>query len=926
MAPSSDIVGREVELASVERFLDSVTAGPVFFVIEGEAGIGKTTIWDAGVARARERLCWVLMSRPAESETKMSYAALGDLLDPVLEETLRQLPEPQRRALEVALLRTKAKGAPPEPRTVGVAVLNVLRALAKVAPVVVAVDDLQWLDPSSARTLEFALRRLESLPVGLLATWRNGPRRVGAIALTGAERVPVGPLDAAALDPVIRAHLDTGFAPPTLHRLEKVSGGNPFYALEIARALVQQGGQMAPGEPLPIPHDLDELVGRRLARLPSGTRTALVAAAALSRPTSALVAAATSKGDELDKAERAGVIAIDREAIHFTHPLLAAAVYASATANERRVLHRRIADAVEDREERARHLALAAEGPDEEVAAALEAASVAARGRGAPETAAEHAEQAWRLTPPDRVEDVQRRKIGAADHLLHSGDHRRAHTLIDQAISALDAGPLRARALVTLGLIQAHAFNRWDESIATLEQALKEVGDDERLRAETERQVGWSSAARSRALQAEPHVGAALELAERLGDRVLLAEALAAYASVEFQRGRGFRRDLMERALALDTSYEHARIFRHPYWALRTPLQCSGDLAGARVALETLLRLAHERGEENAPPWLLWALSEVEKEAGDWDAALRLADEAQALAVQTGQETPRQNALETRAETEAHYGRTEAARKWAEQELTSDGEHWGAQMLLGFIELSLERSAAAARHLAPVLKEARRHGVDDPSVYPFWPDAIEALVGTGELDRAEEVLEWLEERGRMLDRPWALATAGRCRALLCAARGDLASALESVEAALRAHERLPQPFELARTLLVKGRIARRAKQKRMAREALEQAVEIFDRMGAALWSKQARGELARIGGRVATGDLTPTQSRIAELVASGHTNREVAEAMFVTVKTVEANLSKIYRKVGVTSRRELARELRSGAPTKADKGAKPRQT
>jgi DNA-binding CsgD family transcriptional regulator len=923
MATSAEIVGREVELAAVERFLASVTTAPTFLVIEGEAGIGKTTIWDAGLARARERSYRVLACRPAEAETKMSYAALGDLLEPVLEQTLGQLPDPQQHALEVALLRANARGAPPDSRTLGVAVVNVLRALADVTPVVVAVDDMQWLDLSSSRVLEFALRRLESLPIGLLATWRSGECGAGAVALDGASHVVIGALDAAALDRIIRAHLGVGLPPPTLHRLNTAAGGNPFFALEIARVLVERGGgDMDPADPLPIPDDLHELVKRRLGRLSARTRTALVAAAALSRPTRALVVAAVGDAAPLEKAEREGVVAMDREAIQFSHPLLAAAVYASAAADERRTLHRRLADLVEDQEERARHLALAAEAPGEEVAAVLEAASETARARGSPETAAELAEQAARLTPRERIEDVQRRKIAAAEHYFPAGDLPRARALIEQAASVLGPGPLRARGLATLAIIKAYEHARWTEARATMEQAWREAGDDIRLRANIERQLGWAYASNFQATRAEQHVRVALELAPGLDDRVLLAEALSLSGHVEFLRGRGFRRNLFQRALALDTLHEHPRIVRHPYLALATPLRWTGDFAGARSCLERLLQVGSERGEEFARPFLLFEVGMTELAAGNWTAALRCAEEAYEAALQTAQESPLRAAIYLRVLLDAHRGSEGSARRWGEEQLRSDDEdarRFQAGMMLGFLELSLGNPDGACQYFDPVLKVARRHGVEDPSVFPFWPDAIEALIGSGELDRAEQVLEWLEERGQTLDRPWAIASAGRGRALLRATRGDLSHALHTVEEALCAHERVPQPFELGRTLLVKGRIARRAKQKRVAREALEQALEIFERMGAALWSTRAREELGRIGGRANTGELTPTQVRIAELVANGHSNREVAEAMFVTVKTVEANLSKIYRKVGVTSRRELARELRSGGLTAADK-------
>jgi DNA-binding CsgD family transcriptional regulator len=550
--------------------------------------------------------------------------------------------------------------------------------------------------------------------------------------------------------------------------------------------------------------------------------------------------------------------------------------------------------------------------PEEDVAAALEAAAAAARARGAPETAAALAEQAVRLTPEDCTEDIQRRRIHAAEHLVQCGDLARARGLVEQAIAALEPGPLRARGLLSLGLIQAHELGRWEDSFATDEQALREVGDDHRLRAEVERQVAWSYLTSYRASEAEPHAQAALELAERLGDRVLLAEALAAAASLEFQRGRGFRQDLVDRALALETRYEHPRVFRHPNWPLYTLRHWSGDLAGARACIEALMGLALERGEENAPPWLLGKLAAIEYAAGNWSGALSHADAAFAAAVRTGQEEPRLGALEARAWVEASAGSVEPARRKAQELLRRDDESTVicGRCLLGFIELSVGDAVSAASSLKPLLRDARRHGVEDPSVFPFWPDAIEAFISSGELGEAEPVLEWLEERGRTLDRPWALATAGRCRGLLSAAEGDLEGALAAFESALVQHERVPIPFERGRTLLAYGATQRRAKQKSLARATLSEARVVFDELGARLWTEQARAELARIGGRApGSEELTPTERRVAELVGEGHSNKEVAAALYVGVRTVEAHLTHVYAKLGVRSRGQLARKL-----------------
>jgi DNA-binding CsgD family transcriptional regulator len=917
------VVGRDVELGILDGLLEGVGSGPSMLLVSGEAGIGKSTLWEAGIERSVERSWHVLSCRPVGVEARLSYAGLGDLLSGVLEDALPTLPVPQRRALEVALLLAEPNASPLDVRAVGLGLRGVLGTLASVGPVLVAIDDFQWLDVPTARALQFAARRLGQEPISILVSWRLGEGVPVALdELLPPERVvrlEVGPLSRGALARVVRSQVAEAFTRATLVRLHEASGGNPFFALEIARALRRLGTEPAPGEPLLVPENLSDLVRERLDSLPAGTGAALVAAAALSRPTPALIKRLTGSGSSLRAAVQAGVIELEGEWIRFTHPLLASVVYSTATVNQRRRLHRKLAILVDDPEERARHLGLATEVHDEEVAAALEEAGRLARARGAPETAAELAEQAWRLTSPLHTDDRARRKVEAAESHLQTGDLARARVLLEQATSTLPPGPVRARGLVALALVQAHEASRWEESFATEEQALREVGEDNRLRAEIERQLGWSYAASRQALRAEPHARVALELAERLEDRVLLAEALAAYASVEFQRGRGFRRDLIERALALDTLYEHPRVFRHPNWPFHMLLRWTGDHVGARSSLETLLRVALERGEENAPPWLLGHLSEVELEAGNWAAALRLAEEAYALAVDTGQDAPRRNALMARADVEAHQGKTEAARAVAEEQLETGSEtgRIGSRALLGFIELSLENAAAAARYLTPLLRDARRAGVEDPSVYPFWPDAIEALIACGELERAESVLGWLEKCGRTLDRPWALATAARSRGLLAAGRGDLDAALAAFGAALREHERLAMPFELARTLLALGAVRRRANRKRAARETLQKALELFEQLGAQLWADRARAELGRVSGRQpAGGKLTEGERRVAELIVRGRTNREAAAELFLSERTVEGHLSHIYAKLGVRSRVELARRLAS-SPVKS---------
>src|SRR3990170_648984 len=229
---------------------------------------------------------------------------------------------------------------------------------------------------------------------------------------------------------------------------------------------------------------------------------------------------------------------------------------------------------------------------------------------------------------------------------------------------------------------------------------------------------------------------------------------------------------------------------------------------------------------------------------------------------------------------------------------------------MGFLELSLGDAAAAHDWLAPAVQMTERMELREPGAFPFVPDEVEALVALGELEPAERLTERLDEQGRALNRPLALATAARCRGLITGARGDLAGAEEHLQRALREHTRTQQPFELGRTLLVAGAVRRRMRQKKGARDLIQRALTTFDDLGAPLWADRARRELARIGGRAPTSTgLTPTESQIAHLVAEGRTNREVAKALFVSVHTVEANLKRVYRKLDVRSRTELARKL-----------------
>jgi predicted ATPase len=458
---AGDVIGRESELAILHRFLDSILTGPSALLLSGDPGIGKTTVWKEGLAGAVERGHRTLSCSPVEAETRLSYTVLGDLVEPVLDESLPTLPEPQRAALEVALLRSPRTGGRADQRAVSLAVLGCIRAVASTTPVVVAIDDAQWMDLPSARVLQFVVRRLRDEPIGVMTAVRRSDGDVDPLAVGLAfpeERVRdlhVGPLSLDDIERVIQETVGEGFPRTTLLRIHEMSGGNPFFAQEIALALLRRGDEVGAGERLPIPDRLQELIEHRLEGLPGGTVEALEVVSALSSPTLETVAAAIAPSPidaRLDPAIENGVASIAGDRVGFTHPLLASAVYQRTPLVRRRQLHARLATIVHDPEERARHLALSVDGPDVAVAGALEEAASLAGSRGAPQSAAELWEMARRATPKDRGEDLVRRTHQAGLAHYECGDTSLARSVLEQAVDLSMAGPARARVLLDLGM------------------------------------------------------------------------------------------------------------------------------------------------------------------------------------------------------------------------------------------------------------------------------------------------------------------------------------------------------------------------------------------------------------------------------------------------------------------------------------------
>jgi DNA-binding CsgD family transcriptional regulator len=914
------VIGRDEVIAAVEAFLDTLMTGPAALYLSGEPGIGKSTVWRAGVASARSRSFRVMPCRPAEAEAGLWFVALADLLETIPQAVLASLPAPQRGALEVALRRADA---PDQLDRVALArgALAVISNVAAGGPTVVAIDDAQWLDAPSRDALQFVFRRLVGGErIGLLATVRgdvaSAPLDIDT-ALPGERitRLVLGPLALGELESVVRSHADISLPQPSWRAVHRVSGGNPLFALQIAEAVARKGG-LVPGEEPPLPESLTTAVRARLASLSARARRTVLYTAALGKPTAALLHATAADEAGLEEALEARVLEREGDRLRFAHPLFAAVAYGEASAMERRDAHRLLGELVGDPEERALHLGRGSDVPDETVAATLEAAADRAAQRGVPETAAELDHHAERLTPAAQTEDAARRATQAARYCGRAGDTGRSIEILRRLVAKLPAGRPRAGALALLGFIA------WDA--ATLLRAVDEAGSDPELRAIVHTDFSMIELRRGDREAAVAHARAAVSAAKTSGDAAALAKALTARALPE-ARGRA------ERALALlDEAIELERTLKEPLSLINSPTAWRGAVLldvdrfdEAREALEE----AYQRGlalghASRAVP--LTYLVELECREGNYDRALAYSLEAEAL-----WEGGRGVALTLvgRVLVEAHLGNVDVARAVGLRSIELARERHDDTLArtdaaLGLLELSLGNFGAALDRLQALVTLPDSEPLRDAVAFRASADAVEALLGLGRTSEAKELARRLERRARGVDLPSRLAATFRCRALVLAELGDLPGARAAIGNAKTVHARHDEPLEHARTLLAAGAIERRAKRKAQARETLEQARTIFKQLDARLWCERTRLELERTGvHRTAGRELSAAERRVADLAASGATNKEIAAALFMSVKTVEAHLSRIYRKLDVRSRTELASHVSPTAATSRGDGA-----
>ncbi len=915
---SAELLGREAELTAVERLISPEREGPGMLMLEGVAGIGKTAIWLNGLEDARRRGLRVLPCRPSPTEMPLAYSALGDLLGAIADLFLSELPPPQKAALEVSLLLRDAGGLTPDQRAVSLATLTLLRIAAKDSPLLLAIDDVQWLDSSSARVLAFVFRRIEHDRCRVFMTRRieNGSDfsfpidlDLGPRAFEVLERRTVGPLSVGALQSLIHARLSARLPRKLLLAICEASGGNPFYALELACAQLDRG-DIEPGQPLQVPDSLSSLIGKRLEGLPEPTRTTLLVCAALSNPT--LEALETSETESLAVAVESGIVEIDEGRVRFTHPLRASVVYAAASDEDRLAAHARAADLTRNSEERARHLALASTEADEKVAQELEAAAAAAGTRAAPTAAAELSELSSKLTPPSDREALIRRKMATAEHLFATGEIERCRDLLNSICSELGPCPQRADALVLL----SETVSDLDDAVRLCRQAVEEAdGDDARV-AWAAIVLGAAYARENRNAEQIEAARLALEHAERTGDEKLLIEALQGVANATVLLGDPVNEALMERALELEKKIGGLPGRHSPRIWKAAQLSWMDDLDAARPIYESECERALAEGQLTEWLHLIGLRIVLETRAGNYELAERLAQEAlreesdvgisylglslralyQSIRSLRGDPGARQGLLEV----------IEAAKRHSHIQAASY-----SLLYLALLELC-EGDTAQAWHWISQAGEGVRAD-PQPRFVSNRVLAIEIMIGVGQLEQAEEAYSELVEIVARTQQPLAKAMSGRSLGLIQASRGNFDAASEAFSEAIVLHAQVPVPLDLARTELLYGISLRRAKKRREAGEVLSRSLAHFERIGAARWAARTRAELERtgMGQRPRGNELSATERQVAELVAAGQTNKEVAAALFMSVRTVEANLSKIYRKLSIESRSELAARLPS---------------
>lgn len=881
------VVGRDAERRIVEQFVDGTATGTAPMVIVGEPGIGKSTLWRYAVARADAAGYHVLRSRPTEDEFREPAAGLLDLFDRVDTEWHPDL----------ATGLTTVTAADSRPAERGRRLLDALRALVRTAPVLIAIDDLHWLDAVSAQAIRFALLRLTDEPVGMLAT-----ARLPAAAITRETRLlEIGPLPVHALRRVLAEHV-AAITAPELLRAHELSNGNPMLALELVRSWKRGGGSTVSLGPLQA---LADRVGELTADASTVAQVLAIAGPApigMIQQASGVADFATAVRVALD----AGILQIEDDfTLRYTHPLYASAAVASMTALDRAAVHTRLAEVVPDPDVQARHLAHATPNPDETVAEQVDAAAARLARRGAYDLAAHLAAQSVRLTPAGHDDTAADRALREVAYRAASGDTARALAVTERLVAKLRPGRQRAEAL---GL---RVFLHSGDGERFLTEALEHAGDDDLLRAHALDLLGWQIGFyHGRLDEGIAHCTAALEIARRLGadDVIMCAEATLSICAALQGRPRD---DVLNHALVLDAVNPSPPLGRWPPVFRARQLLWAGHLGEARHVFEQMRRRAVALGSEFQRPYRLCELALVEIASGDLDAAGRCCEEALDAARDAGNEQATAWVAYALGMTAAYQGDGDRA-QWAASVITDwlavtneTPRRASADEVLGTLAATRGDWTSALRHFERALSVLDDMGFAHPGARPALPRVIEAAAMLGDEQRCAELTDRLTAQASTLGAPWVDAQLGYARGQLAVLRGDISEAADLLHDAAASLQHSGYRLDAARVQLTLARMWLRAGQRSRARACAEHARAAFLRAPAEPWAALANDIAQRCGAQPAGAALTTAESEIADLIAAGRSNREIAAQLFLAVSTVEAHLTRIYRKLDLRGRTAL---------------------
>jgi DNA-binding CsgD family transcriptional regulator len=906
---------RRAEKQVLSGLLDSIRAGEsCALVICGEPGIGKSALLDWAIESAADLR--VLRVLAVESEAVMGFAAVHRLLLPVLSDVVL-LHEPQRRALQVAL--GQVSGPPADPFLVGLAVLTLLSDAAVARPVLCVIDDAQWLDTESADVLGFVARRLLADRLGMFFAMSDTPGGTGRLKTLPELRM--GGLPQADANKLIAATVGRPVAAEVSRHIVADTAGNPLALSEVTRELLpdQLSGRTPLPEPLPVGRRLEQRFVRRVRELPPDSQTLLLLAAADHAASgNRFWRAATSLRIPKSAAEPAETaeLAVFWPEVRFRHPLVRAAVYQAATAGERREVHHALAlacDPDHDADARAWHLAAAADGPDEHVAADLVAAAGRVRARGGYAAAAVLLERAALLSPSD--EEQGQRRLAAAEAELLAGAVGRAGVLLAQAVPGLrdplsqakavrlegwvrltrghpaEAAPLLLRAARTFELVDPHAAGA--AALAAFDAASY---------------AGWSA---SRPVLQE--IARTVDRLPKIHESCAsAADVLLRGYATRVRRGPASAVPTLRRAVRLMLVAEAAaelEAHRFSYYPFITAALDTWDDTALEALTERWVRRARESGALiTLQTALLVRGMFADVPGGRLAAARAAADESRELAASTGNPGVGGTSGHDLLLALVFAGQEREARAAADM-LIRDGRDRRAlgqvvfaAYAMGVLELSRGNYEAAADWLDHACEN------DGPLTASALPDLVEAGVRAGRRDGAAGALGRLTERARASGTPLALGLLARSQALL--ASHD--QARQDYEEAIVQLGRSQSSPQLARTHLLYGEWLRRRRRPREARDQLRRAHDMFDAMGFSLFAERARVELRATGEHArpretgAAAQLTPQEARIAHLVSRGEANRDIAAQLFISPSTVQYHLRKVFRKLEVTSRTQLA--------------------